>query len=114
MPQPDGLVHGRGEDKVVLGPRHIQQVGRVAGVLNKRPIHENLVALVLRRHLIGNDVFVRVGRAGAGLDVVGVVAVPHLVEVVKRALQNPNSQNSILELATVIAKVSTPRGTIFY
>ena len=52
------------------------------------------MALVLAGDLIGDDVFVGVGRRR--LDV-GVVPVAHVLEVVVRALQHPDSQHSVLE-----------------
>ena len=42
VPQPDRLVHARGQNKIVLGPRHVQKVARVPGVGRKRSVHQDV------------------------------------------------------------------------
>src|SRR5436305_6831618 len=40
MPQSNSLIHGRGQEEIVLAPTEIQYIGSVAHILMKRFTHE--------------------------------------------------------------------------
>ena len=97
VPQSHGLVHAAGQDEEVLGPGHVQEVARVAGVGHEGPLHEDVSGTLRVRQIVLDGVVLvsQLSRDWKSLCL-HLVSSPHVVEVLIFVAQDPDTEDAVL------------------